>query len=202
MGSQVETPLFICSFPRSGGRHIRKVLNKAGKDVKQERYGPDGIVSWIHLFPGQYGGEPEDRANKEVHVPDALATVHMTRHPLGAISSAQTLTAEARRWLGQHLEIEPKNTIDFLMAAWLEWNERIEEVADWQFCIENLELRWEEFKQITHIPMDTEFIKLPKDEWNSREGRYFQLNWDDLKIADSDLAYIVRLKAVDYGYLV
>lgn len=191
--------LFIAAHPRSGTRYTAKLLKKRGVAVEQERLGPEGTVSWVHVGRGNVRG----RLVEEIEFEKIF---HQVRHPLPTITSTTTISEASYQFLRNNIEREmpchKENPLLFCMVSWIEWNKKIEQFASWRFQIEMLPDIWEDFKTNTGLCRDASIPELGAGVRHSRKHRYGEVKtWDELRATDEAVADEVYEMAIRYGYV-
>jgi glycosyltransferase involved in cell wall biosynthesis len=185
--------ILITGHARSATGYFSKLMQGAGLDVGHEVVGRNGTSSWLHAFPGGSVSWLGDIEPVEFdHV------VHVVRHPLNVIASAQTLRRETWEYMARALEIElPEDPIDRAMLTWIKWNELIEKKLRPALTIraEDARSRWADLMKL--IGCTSSFPSVPVGV-NSRP--HPMLLWTDLEKKNTDLVAAVKEKAVALGY--
>lgn len=179
--------------------------------MPHEEIGKDGSVSWFQIGAGViWEGIRWEKTIQPVRFRKIL---HQTRHPLSTLSSALTLLNETKMFLSKHIDKElpdwRKEPLAFLMAAWVEWNKKIEPLAPWRYKLEDFSKIWPEFKRQTGLPEESPLPDIKNKAsrksvlsvlfpWRSRYLK--TLSWKDLRKASPKWAEEVRKLAETYGY--
>jgi hypothetical protein len=116
--------------------------------------------------------------------------VHQVRHPLAAISSCTTFKDESWRFICEHVECSPDDSV-LLRAAkyWLLWNERAQEGATWRIRVEDLPVVFPELCERVGVEADRSVLeRVPRDVNTRSFGRPFHLYeqlWERLGLEPS-----------------
>lgn len=191
--------LLVTGTGRSGTHYTSELLKQLGYDVPHESVGKDGAASWKHIVSGTfvYIGK-----NREVEIDSTGFTriLHQVRHPLKVIASMQTFSDSTWQFMSEHIDLDPKSpVIPRAMNAWIQWNQLVEQKADWRFRIEDLKQNFPEFCEHAGIPV-CDFPTIPHQSRDSRTERYKPLSFSDLEQADITLAQSVENLAQRYDY--
>lgn len=166
----------IGACPRSGTKYISVILSKIGFGIGHETMGPDGSVGY-HLA---------------IIKPEQC--LHQVRHPLKQIASMLA----HRKWgfIQQAIEL-PDVELHGCMKLWFEWNQKLEDFCVWRYRIEELSEVWEEFcERVGHDKCEMPDVRTDTNKNKNTK----KLTWADLHECNGELARVIYLKAMQYGY--
>jgi hypothetical protein len=212
--------VFITGCGASGTGYISKILKRAGLQIGHEFISRDGMSSWLAVAGDL---DPRDPAWYKAmrkrwganirldHFPSVPIILHQTRYPLHTISTAQRFVVWSWRFICQVLQ---QRNIDIdiempltkrCMLYWYHWNVLIEEVAEWQYRIEDLQNCFCQLCIKMQRPelcqkQEELFKKQTTKYYNSRPNQYQPLSWSDLTGVDADLTKQIQVLAWHYGY--
>lgn len=196
--------ILVTGCGHSGTTYTTTLLQELGLDVLHERLGPDGVVAWEAL-----GGDDPDWLTfspREV-LRDASVILHQVREPLRVISSMHAIPEWPHpvwRYLAEHFPlVEDEPMILRCMKFWFYWNQKAEKVASWRFRVEDLSGGGEVYETFCGMlgvnPYYDIVRELPKNI-GTQIGNRRQMAWNDIELADAQLAGDIRKMAVRYGY--
>jgi hypothetical protein len=201
--------LLITGHSRSGTAYTTQLLKNYGIDIGHERFGSDGVCSWIHAGNGDIDG-----VLCAAGVTTYQVVLHQIRHPLLAITSARLSGDAYIRHVRSNLErelpdvqgypTEHPETTRFWMLSWVEWNRKIErqfKIA-LRYRIEDLPDIWPAFCEAVGLDAnDRHHLETLDTNLNSFKKWYdTALTWDDLVAIDEHAAGEVHDLAREYGY--
>lgn len=197
----------ICSFPRSGTKYISEVMKKCNKDIRHERWGQDGIATWMIAglyIPVVTSVEELDVKLLQHQVVNPLnnvnfdVTLHQVRNPLKAIASAKTITVKAAKYIVSHIDIElPVPSYALLMEAWIQWNTMCDARSTYTYQVEKINESWPIIRTLLEIDRATPPV-VAEGKLNSRS--HSEITLEDLKKIDAGRAHRLELLAAYYGY--
>ena len=124
-------PFLVAAHGRSGTHYAASLLQSAGLRVGHECYGPDGVVSWLHVGKGEIAGRAVDPERTTYGT-----IIHLVRHPLNVISSSTTMMRISFEFMRDNLkghalpavteDMVFEDKVRFLSRTWIEWNRKIE----------------------------------------------------------------------------
>lgn len=192
-GPDVPDHMSLCIIGccRSGTKYTTRVLNEVGIRVGHEVEGMDGVVGWLWL-----DGKRRLSASGECRF---ALIFHQVREPLATIGS--TLSSRVPgTWPYIETVIGPLPSDDKVLRGaqyWLTWNRACEAIADWTYCVEDLQEgnpTWEKMKGLLGVSQDT---PLPRISTSTHHRRHKVITWEML---GSDVEQEVRCLAKHYGY--
>lgn len=176
--------LLVTGCGRSGTKYIAFVCRRLGLDVRHEELGRDGIASWtmaVNTHRRPYG--PSSTACSFTHV------FHQVREPLATIESATTFGPEAWSFICSFTSCSLGEPVLLRSARyWLTWNERAEQIAEWQYRVEDLRASFREFCSRLDVACDPAVLaRVPTDVNTRRHGRRLHLVEEALERARIDM---------------
>jgi hypothetical protein len=211
--------ILITGCGSSGTGFITKVFKRAGLKVGHEFVREHGMSSW-YAAAGKLDPRDKDwyrRLRKQWsedirldHFPTPPIIVHQTRYPLHTIATFQRSAEWSWKFIYHVLqqrgvEITPEmSLIKRCMLYWYHWNLMAEEMAEWQYRIEDLSNCYCNLCVKIQRPRlcdkrDALFSVEPKRRVNSRPYYYKPLSWLDLMDTDPELTKQIQVLAWHYG---
>lgn len=187
----------IYTYPRSGSRFTARMLKHLGIAVEQEKLGPKGTVSWIHVGRGKVRGRFVEPVKADV-------ILHQVRYPRYAITSAMTMTKSSKNFISNNIFFACDDMAFFCLKAYIKWHHLIKfHNPQWIYQIEKLAEPdvWEEFKTRVGLPEEAKWTEMGKAARHSRihkEEDY--LTWEQLEGVDKNLTRELRVITKGYGY--
>lgn len=183
--------ILITGCGRSGTNFTSDLLNKLDIDVKHEKLGTQGIVSWLEA----------PKINK---YNDYDLILHQIRNPLDCISSMKTTNNNSWKYICLNIkEININDNINVKCAKyWYYWNLLCENNNIKRFQVENIEIILPEITKLFNITKDYNNIinTLKNKKINSRFNRYKKISWSDIEKYDKDIVSKCKVMANRYGY--
>jgi hypothetical protein len=194
--------LLITGCGRSGTEYMSRLLRQSGYDIKHEKPGAIGSVSWpmaVALY------SPWGPASKD----QFQYVFHQVRNPLKVITSwfvnLSSLDRDEWKFIRFHIPeiLEDDPLIVQCAKYWYYWNLKVEQVADWRYQIEHMDAILDEFQFRSGLILNVDILnKLPHDinKWGKINR---EITWNELEIAlPTDLYNNLQEMAIRYGYAV
>lgn len=211
-----DKPFFLITGTGSSGtRYAATVLRGAGLNVRHEVYGGvDGLSSWYVGVPKAIY-RPDDVLPKYFLPPRGAMTwedfpkdrkiivLHQTRCPLKAISTIQRFGSTP--WSLIYLALGEKVSKDDplllrCMKYWYYWNLEVEKIAQYQYCVENMEQEWNTICELIERPELRDKMPDVRKNVNSKPRKYTPRTWADLEAQDAELCAKIKEQGRKYGY--
>ena len=174
--------IIITGCGRSGTKYAATLISQAtGRPFGHEAPQEDGTAAW------QLAPLPR--------IPHTTY-LHQVRHPLGTISSMQTASTQAWKYIEKFIKLTPDLTIN-CMRYWYYWNLIAQAKADLTYKVEAIEEVWPTLRRLLGIRKG--IPKLPPNI-NSRRNTYTPLTWELLEQKDPELTKQIKALARLYGY--
>lgn len=200
---EIYRTLLIVSCGGGGTGYTSTSLQKGGLDIKHEKMGVDGMISWPHVA-GPYNWQ-----GKEVPEVNFCHIFHQVRNPLSVIQTwlkKPTIFSPDWRFIRSQI---PQISIDdpkIVQCAkyWYYWNLKAEEIAEWRFKVEELNEVAGEFERILGVSLNKEAMAVvPKDTHSWPWSPSFKISWTYLmENLPPDLVNDLQKMAERYGYRV
>jgi len=130
-----------------------------------------------------------------------LRILHVVRHPLGCISSAQTHTEHAWSYVSARLPgLNLWPLVERCMGYWLYWNRIAEELAQRTIRVEAIPDEFVSFCEFFGAKPNRSALRAVSRQTNTRAGRYRLLTWADLEAANAPMCHEIHGQAERYGY--
>lgn len=197
-------PLLITGCGRSGTYYISSILQNVGLDVRHEKPGALGMVSWFNVvedFPG---------FNERICPHNTYRTIfHQVRHPLKVIRSWWMLDDPAQRpGLQKYVGYEKDLPREIKWGRyWLYWNQRAETLAEWTYQVEALPAVLSEFcDRLGLSAMGFDRTKKVVEQTphnlntNHNARRSPEITFERIRNLDPVLCEQIREQANRYGY--
>lgn len=185
--------VLIVGCSRSGTMYMSEVLRELGLDVRHERMGRDGAVSWR---------QAKGRVFRMHGCPVMFAhTFHQVRAPLPSISSMATMGPQAWHYAYTILpEVDPgASTLLRSMQLWYYLNQRFERQAERTFRIENIDEVLPDLCETLGVRFSKKALKSVPRNVNSRE--HMTAGWSELFVESPSLTSGIMGLAGHYGYV-
>lgn len=192
--------ILITGCGRSGTAYIALLLQKSGYDIKHERPGSDGCVSWS-MAVNQYSVDGP-------YSDESFGTIfHQTRHPLSVISSWITNLYDLRRlewvFIRKYIPEIVASDSSIISAAkyWYYWNLLVEAQAEWRYAIEKIDEVLPEFMRRSGLTVDLTAAQEISKKENSWASVSHPITWNRLRLElPPDLYVKIQALADRYGY--
>jgi len=193
--------LLITGCGRSGTTYMTEFLRLSGLDVRHEKMGADGSVSWI--MGAETDWTPVGPLLKDYEFEHIF---HQVRHPLKVIQSYyNSHPGVTWEWICTIIpEISMKDSVITRCAKyWYYWNLMIEEKAEWTYRIEDFSEIYPEMADRLGLVFDSETLTAVPTDANTRvKEEHTAITWKFLKEnVDRKVYFQVRSLAKKYGYL-
>jgi len=192
--------LLVTGCGRSGTNYMAEVLNQSGYDIKHEKPGVDGCVSWPMAVDSYSPWGPMSNDRFE-HV------FHQVRNPLNVINSwivnIEDLNRDEWKFIRNHVpQIHPTDSL--IVSAtkyWIYWNKLAESRSEWRYKIEEFKDNLPEFMERSGIIVDVDQMEKISTSYNSWKKITTKLTWSMLK-QELPLELYEELEslALKYGY--
>eukprot|EP00746_Dinoflagellata_sp_MGD_P166248 gnl/MRDRNA2_/MRDRNA2_96005_c0_seq1.p1 gnl/MRDRNA2_/MRDRNA2_96005_c0~~gnl/MRDRNA2_/MRDRNA2_96005_c0_seq1.p1 ORF type:complete len:324 (+),score=32.88 gnl/MRDRNA2_/MRDRNA2_96005_c0_seq1:108-1079(+) len=205
--SPQSQPLLITGMGGSGTHTIQNIFALNDINLGHESVEAEGSVSWPYAVdaieskfnfktcPQSWLRPPKTTFNHVVHL------VRCPREVVSALQSHQNCSLKYMRdTLKLDFEDDKLRTPQFLMSAWLRWNQHIEDYADSRYRIDEF-MNQDNFITICNLAgfHHGDDLVLPTAHQNHRHHDSF--TWAQLRSADEGLARQLHDKAREYGFL-
>lgn len=193
--------LLVIGCGRSGTTYLTKVLLASGIEIKQERMGPAGSVSWL-MTPESAQWAPWGPLSKNFTFKHIL---HQVRDPVKVIQSMYNVPPRATwEWVALFIpEMKPEDSSLTKSAKyWYYWNLLAAKRADLTYRIEDFDEKYQEIGDRIGVTFDKNIIdSISKTSRSQFKPSHRILSWSILKEElDGDLFQKIRELAIDYGY--
>lgn len=202
-GPSIPRIILIVGCGRSGTEFTSKLLTALGLQVKHERIGLQGTVSWPMVVNSVTPWGPIDSETKFQHI------FHQVRNPLHVMTSwfinLPQLDRDEWQFVRNHVpEIDRNDSLIVHCAKyWLYWNLKAEQLAEWRFRVEDLEQSIPELEAHLDIKFTVSSVPTISHKTNSWTSTENKLTWADLKTGlPSDLFEKIQGMAHRYGYVI
>ena len=192
--------LLVTGCGRSGTNYTADILRLSGYDIKHEKPGLDGVVSWPMAVDSYSPWGPSSNDQFE-HI------FHQVRHPLNVINSwvvnISDLNRDEWKFIRNHVpEIkETDSVIESAVKYWIYWNLIAETKAEWRYKIEEFKEIIPEFMERSGIVIDLDQLQVISTNHNTWKEITIKLTWDELKEQlPEDLFVQLESLARKYGY--
>lgn len=194
--------LLVTGCGRSGTNYTAEVLMRSGYDIKHEKPGVHGCVSWPMAVNSYSPWGPMSNDDFE-HV------FHQVRNPLNVINSwivnISNLKRDEWQFIRRHVpEIkEDDSVIVSAVKYWIYWNKMADAISEWRYRIEDFKEILPEFMQRAEIEIDlNEFDKIATN-FNTWSEITTKLTWEQLKNELPDELYkLLENLSNEYGYAI
>lgn len=179
--------IIILGCPRSGTKFISEIFNINGIQIGHEKMGSFGISSWC-LVSGDdkvcHGPSYEKVLN--IFGNNSLI-YHQVRNPLQTISSLTTISKKSFDFVKNYIPMDSKESLNLkCMKFWYYWNLMAEKLTTNRYRIEDVDFLLPNFKGL--------------NQKNINSRRHVNLNWDDLRMENEELANNIKVLSERYGY--
>lgn len=210
----------ITGVGRSGTTNIDCILKRAGFSSNHEIFNPNGeiFVSWAAgnladyptktVFHNQWH-RGNNRIASYIEKHPFNFVIHLVRHPLLVIASWTTVTDLSFSFVVHvtpsisndlmiNLNSHPNNKLSIALLHWVDWNKRIEKVANVRWQMESLNLRAECHRLWKNDSRCNE-ISIVSTSKNHRDHK--TVTWIDLIKVDLKATVEAQQLCRKYGYV-
>lgn len=200
--------ILITGVGGSGTRYVSHAFSLNGIDVRHEKLGADGAVSWKYavdplLLPVQWY---EDFMPVRPAFSVMFAhVIHLVRCPTDVVSAMANWPPYVFEYMGAHVRLgrlpgysweDSRSNLVLYAEAWLRWNRHVEHYASARFRIDQIR---ELYKHVcTRLNRCVQPVKVSPHKIG--HGRFLTFSWKDLRAADRALAHEVWKMSVEYGF--
>jgi hypothetical protein len=157
--------ILITGCGRSGTNYICNLLNKSNLELKHEKMGKDGIVSWILTYDKNPPWGPKFSDNKYKII------LHQIRDPIKCIQSVFTFGERAWKYIDRcipEISQEPEISIKAI-KYWYYWNKKAEQLASYSYRIEDIDFEYSKICNFLNIKPNLEALKTVDRKTNTRK---------------------------------
>lgn len=166
----------ITGCPRSGTRYASKFFN-----VGHECINSNGVSSWCLIKnPPLYGPSLKEVQSKF----PGISIYHQIRNPVDTISSFLSMKEKAWEYFTIQLKLDPKSSkLKKGMEIYYEWNQLAKNIADFTYCLEEIETVFPHIKPFSNKKENTrphlnyaeeDLLKEDKELWDKIKKIYAQ----------------------------
>lgn len=191
----------ILGHPRSGTLYMTYMFERVGLHVGHEI--DEAHVLKIHGVHTHFDGYVTGVWKNMDYAPGAVDVVlHMTRHPIGVISSCRRAQgrlghAIIKRFRPDLMKGLRKDLLYRMMLSWLVFTDHADIFASYHFQLEQAHSK---FKHICHNILDVPVRKGPAMMQRVNVTRHKDYTWEELALCDKGLTDRIQEKCVNYGY--
>lgn len=190
--------VLITGCGRSGTTYTTNLLRACGLDVKHEKIGIDGSVSWFMAVDSDFPWGSGDTHFRH--------TFHQIRDPIDVITSFY-VNIDHVAWVWNYVynyipEIKREDPHLVKCAKyWYYWNLKAEEKSEWSYRIEDIEEVFEEMSFRLGVSLDKNALNIVPKNTNSWQSTEKKITWGDLrKVLNVKDFNNIRNLAIKYGY--